>query len=324
MLQDDSNPAPCRLCGSERLRPWLVAVPRLGSRTATRFNVERCDDCGLLQTRPAPSNDELRDAYGAAYTWQTSGGVVASLEGRYRQLLVRCDQVRSLRRAGRLAPGKRTLDVGCGDGLLVTEARRVGLEAYGVDRPDAPLWPGCDRTWRRTGDIESLTQPPDSWDIVSLFHVLEHLRDPLRLLVAVRSWLRERGVLVIQVPNAASWQARLFRRRWYGFDVPRHLTHWTEATLERALTHAGFTVVGRRYVSWRDNGPFLAGSLMPLFDPLAERERALATGRTRPAAVMAARRLLYFSTVWACTPLVLLEAAGRHPAVITLFARRAS
>jgi 2-polyprenyl-3-methyl-5-hydroxy-6-metoxy-1,4-benzoquinol methylase len=301
----------------------LLAVPRLGSRAATRFNIAHCEGCGLLQTLPQPSGDELREAYGPAYTWQRAGGIVARAEARYRQLLVRCDQARALWHASQLAGGSLVLDVGCGDGLLITEARRIGLQAHGVDRPDAPLWPGCDAAWRSTGDIEGLNQPQASWDVVSLFHVLEHLRDPLRLLSTMRSWLRERGVLVIQVPNAGSWQARLFRARWYGFDVPRHLTHWTEATLAHALAQTGFAVVGTRYVSWRDNGPFFAGSLLPRLDPLAERERARATGRVRHPAVVAIRRLIYLCTVWACTPLVLLEAATRQPAVITVFARKA-
>jgi SAM-dependent methyltransferase len=314
---------PCLLCSENRSRPWLVGVPMVGTSVPSRFRIERCDGCGLLQTRPEPSSDELRDTYGPAYTWQKKGGLLSIAESWYRRLLVRCDQARSVQFAARLANGTDFLDIGCGDGLLITEARRLGLRACGIDRPGAPLWPGCNPAWRISADLETVDQPPQSWEVVSLFHVAEHLRDPLRLLTKIHSWLRARGVLVIQVPNASSFQAHLFRSRWYGFDIPRHLVHWTEGTLTQALRQTGYEVARTRYVSWRDNGPCLAGSLLPSFDPLVERQRSLAAGRTRHPVSLAFRRLIYFGVVWAGTPFTLLEAMARRPAVITVFAQKA-
>lgn len=313
---------PCPLCGGDRFHAWLTGVPRLGSHIATRFNIERCAACGLLQTRPQPTADELRAAYGSAYTWQQSGGLVARAEAWYRRMLVRCDQVRSLGLAARLANGRRTLDLGCGDGLLITEARRNGLEAFGIDRPDAPLWPGCAPAWRIAGDIERIDQPPESWDVVSLFHVIEHLREPLPLLQKVHAWLRPRGVLLLQLPNAASLQARLLRHRWYGFDMPRHLVHWTPDTLGRALTQSGYTVITTRYMSWRDSSPALIASLVPDFDPLVERERLLATGSKRGALGLTLRRLTFLTLVWSAAPLCILEAVVLRGAVITVLARK--
>jgi SAM-dependent methyltransferase len=249
-------------------------------------------------------------------------GIVTLAESWYRRLLVRADQARALRCAAQLAGGSEVLDVGCGDGLLITEARRAGLLARGIDRPGAPLWPGCDPTWRIAGDIEVVDQPSQSWDVVSLFHVLEHLRDPLNLLSKVHGWLRPRGVLVIQVPNACSLQARLCRSRWSAFDVPRHLVHWTEDTLTRALQQTGYDVLAIRRISWRDNAPCLAASLLPGLDPLVERERLLSGGDVGPPALRALRRLLYLSVVWLFTPFTLFEALIHASASVTVFARK--
>lgn len=318
-----SNPMACKLCGADQFRPWLMGVPPLGSRVPSRFGIERCEGCGLLQTRPEPSPEELREAYGAAYTWQTTPGIVSALEALYRQLLVRSDQARAVRFAARLADGADLLDVGCGDGLLVAEARRAGLLAHGVDRPGAPLWPGCDPAWRRSGDIEGLDEPSGRWDVVSLFHVVEHLREPLQVLRKVHGWLRPRGILVIQVPNAASLQSRIFRHRWYGFDIPRHLVHWTQPTLTRALQQTGYEVAATRYISWRDNGPCFAGSLLPRFDPVVERERLQSRDGAQHLTTLAIRRLLYLCVVWAYTPIAVMEAAARAAATLTVFARKA-
>ena len=198
----------------------------------------------------------------------------------------------------------------------------MGLEAFGVDRPDAPLWPGCDPRWRGSGDIETMEQPEGSWDVASLFHVAEHLRAPVDLFRRVNRWLRPRGVFVLQVPNARSLQAQAFGARWYGFDMPRHLVHWSEPSLRLALEQAGFEVVRVRHVSWRDNGPCLAGSLAPGLDPLVERER-LHAGQPRSAVPTPLRRLAYLALVWGCAPFALCESLARRGATMTLFARRA-
>jgi SAM-dependent methyltransferase len=315
---------PCKLCGADQFRPWLVGVPQLGSRTPSRFAIERCGGCGLLQTRPEPLPAELQEAYGPAYTWKNSTSFLGRLESLYRQLLVRYDQARAVQCAARLAEGNKLLDVGCADGLVVAEARRVGLVAHGIDRPDVPLWPGCDPAWRGAGDIETLDQPPESWDVVSLFHVLEHLREPLTLLAKVHAWLRPRGVLVVQVPNASSFQARLFRARWNSLDIPRHLTHWTEATLTRALRETGYEVAVIRRVSWRDNGYAFASSVLPAFDARVERERSMARAATRGVSALALRRLVLVFLLLAWTPLTLVEALAHASASITVFAQKHS
>ena len=313
---------PCPLCGSSDVRTWLQSVPRLGGTAPSRFRILRCGECGLGWTDPPPSDDELREAYGPAYTWLERPGRVARAEALYRQVLARVDQARVVRLASRIAGGTKLLDVGCGDGLLVSEARRLGLEAFGVDRPGAPLWPGCDASWRQAGDIETLEQPVGAFDVVSLFHVAEHLRAPLDLFRRVHGWLRPGGVFVVQVPNAGSIEAQWLGRRWYGLDMPRHLVHWSERSLRRALGQAGFDVVRIRHVSWRDNGPCLAGSLVPGLDPLVERERAHAA-RPGPRVPAPLRRLAYLALVWGCVPLSLAEAAVGRAATLTVLARKA-
>lgn len=311
----------CLLCGSTDARVLHAAVCGLGSDRPSGFDVVVCSACGLRWTSPAPSVEQLVAAYGPAYTWQDTSGLVARAEAFYRVLLVRADQARAVRLATELAGGRRFLDVGCGDGLLVSEARRLGVEGYGVDRPGAPLWRGCDPEWRRAGDIERLDEPAGSWDVVSMFHVAEHLRAPLDLFRRVHGWLRPGGIFLLQVPNSGSLQARFFGPRWYGYDVPRHLVHWSDESLSRALESVGFQVVRARHVSWRDNGPCLAGSIAPGLDPLVEREQAHA-GRPRGLAVTALRRLAYLALVWGCAPLALAEAALGRGATVTLFARR--
>ena len=106
-----------------------------------------------------------------------------------------------------------------------------------------------------------------------MFHVMEHLYDPRAYLRAAHGLLAPDGRLVVQVPNAASWQARLLGRAWNGADIPRHLTNFRGRDLEKMIESAGFEVLRRKYFSLRDNPAGLASSLAPSLDPMARRVR---------------------------------------------------
>jgi len=97
------------------------------------------------------------------------------------------------------------------------------------------------------GDLRALG--PARFDLVILFQVLEHLSDPFSALRDGAYLLAPSGVLVVAVPNAASWQARIFGRFWFHLDVPRHLQHFSPDALSRALQNVGLTVVRTRVVS---------------------------------------------------------------------------
>jgi len=154
-----------------------------------------------------------------------------------------------------------------------------------------------------------------------MFHVLEHLRDPLHMLTKVRAWLRPAGVLVIQVPNAASLQARLFGRRCMGSTYRATSCIGRRRTLRKL---AALRLLDGRNASgsWRDNGPLLAASLAPGLDPFVERERLLSEHQRTPPLVTALRRATFLATVWLCTPLTLLEAWAQCPATLTVLAQK--
>jgi SAM-dependent methyltransferase len=148
--------------------------------------------------------------------------------------------------------------------------------------------------------------------------VLEHLYDPRAYLESARELLRPNGRLIVQVPNAASWQFRLLGPRWNGVDVPRHLTDFRARDLEALLSAAGFEVLRRKYFSWRDNPAGLASSLAPTLDPMARRVRGL---RETPRGKLL-RDLVYFALLIVAVPFTLLEAACHAGSTIMLEARR--
>jgi predicted SAM-dependent methyltransferase len=148
-------------------------------------------------------------------------------------------------------PPARLLDVGAGRGRFVAAASEAGYEAEGIEpsaREPAAV------SIRRAA-VQDAEFDPESFELITLWHVLEHLQDPGVALDRIRSWLRPSGGLLIGVPNLASLQAQLGGDTWYHLDVPRHRVHFTNRGVEDLLRAHGFEVIGTRHVLLEHN-PF--------------------------------------------------------------------
>jgi len=164
--------------------------------------------------------------------------------------------------------------VGCGDGKLLVALAEQGFACTGVElneRVGERLPPGG-AIRVSVGPLEQAAFPAAHFRIVVLRHVLEHLRDPLGTLAEIRRVLAADGRLVIAVPNLASWQARFARQHWFHLDLPRHLFHFTPATLARALAQSGFRVTRVSHFSYEQN-PY--GWLQSAFNKAGGRWSAL-------------------------------------------------
>jgi SAM-dependent methyltransferase len=82
-----------------------------------------------------------------------------------------------------------------------------------------------------------------SFDVITMFHVLEHLTDPKRALFRLYRLLRPGGLLIVEVPNIGSWYARVFGDVWFHYDVPRHLYHFSRDTLGKMMVEPGFELL---------------------------------------------------------------------------------
>lgn len=180
--------------------------------------------------------------------------------------------------------------------------------------------------WRRSGVpavCATLSRAPlarASCSVVTMFHVLEHLYDPGSYLEAAHALLKPEGRLVIQVPNASSWQFLLFGSRWNGIDVPRHLIDFRKSDVESLLDTCGFQVVRYKHFSLRDNPAGMATSIAPDLDPMARRLRHIAeTPRQRLW-----KDLAYLALTAASLPFCVLEATCRAGSTIMVEARKKS
>lgn len=151
-----------------------------------------------------------------------------------------------LRLLGPLERGSRVLDLGAGEGRLAQALAGAGHRVTAVEPfRRVRTVPGVTDVQERIGALEL---PDRSFDAAVLWHVLEHLPEPLAALEQVRRWLVPGGRVLVGVPNLASLQSRLGGERWFHLDPQRHVVHFTPPGLVSLLERAGFSDVRRRPV----------------------------------------------------------------------------
>jgi len=149
---------------------------------------------------------------------------------------------RRMRRSGRV------LDVGCGQGYFLLRCRDLGydVEGFDVSTEAASYVRDVLGIPVRTGSFESAPFEEGAYDVVTMWHVLEHTADPRVYLDRAHRLLSPEGVLVVDVPNYRGTDARIKRADWEGWDLPYHFFHFTKTTLDALLAAHGFTVVRRK------------------------------------------------------------------------------
>ncbi len=230
---------------------------------AKTYPVVRCRRCGLVFQKRGGTGDS-----GAG-----TGPAEAPTQNRFGRLLeefIRLFRRSRVRMAQRLMPaGGSTLDIGCGRGLYLRLLKERGFTVRGTELvaagagQDVPI---------DTGEVTPGRYPDGSFDLISMWHVLEHLTKPDVTLEACFRALKPDGVLLIAVPNYASAQARLGGEQWLHLDLPRHIFHFTRPTLQRLLAAHGFRVVSARTGQW-EMDPF--GLLQTVLNRMGLRHNAL-------------------------------------------------
>ncbi len=245
--ENDLTGTPCPACGGQ-LVAWRTAPGGDPGLAAGRYGLWRCETCGSAVTAgqaPAELHDTGAYRAGEPRLYRVVAPLLRSFD---RQRL-------AMLRAAAPPPG-RLLDAGAGRGRFVAAALASGYDASGIEPSarGAGAAAALGLPVRRTG-IESADVPASSVDVVTLWHVLEHLDDPAGALAEIGRWLRPSGILLVGVPNLSSWQARAGGDRWYHLDPPRHRVHFTEAGIGKLLRAQGFSVLSTRHLLLEHN-PF--------------------------------------------------------------------
>ena len=250
----------CSICRSDRIQT-----------IDSDFNFCRCESCGFVFDNPRPSFAEISAFYSQAGKYD-----VWLNEERARDLLWK----RRLKKLLRTGAKGRLLDIGTGYGQFLHHARPFFDDLTGTEVSESGVAIANEKYGMSllAGEIETLDLPSQSFDTITLFHVLEHVPDPGKLVTLCHDLLRAQGILVIAVPNdVVAWTSKIkklgkklglssFQKFSPQLGISRagasreiHLSHFTPAVLRRLLERSGL------HVTEESLDPYYASSGVRLF-----------------------------------------------------------
>lgn len=314
---DEARPAACPFCSSEHWKPAADVASQ-------PWKVVECLDCGQWHTAPRPSDADWDELYPESYKphgvsekKKCPTGVRTRLRRRGLTIERHDADARPLPSWWRMLRAKaltrrdpylhlpqgnaRLLDVGCGNGSYLAAMRELGWEVVGLEKSvhavqqararfdlDIHVGSACD--WEDPG--------LGTFDLITSWQVLEHIEAPRRALARLRTLLAPgTGRLLLTVPNCRSLGARVFGSDWIGWDLPRHVTHFSKETICRMLAAEGYQVVYAHTINqsgWLRHSARRAQGVRRLFasKPLSRTAGLLAVRRDAGESLLVAARVV--------------------------------
>lgn len=221
----------CPWCQSEKAHIHLSLKDYF--LTQEPFDIMVCEDCGLLYTTPKPSDEKLGDYY-------KSDDYYSHQENKKGFIPRVYEAVKSVNLKHKIAiatQGKepdRLLDVGCGVGDFLHYAEQNGWQCTGAEPSEDAASIAKKRIKAEImlpKDLEKL--PDESFDVITMWHVLEHVSDLQWQVNQLNRLLKKGGRLVIALPNFRSYDAQYYKDKWAAYDVPRHLNHFSQDSIAK-------------------------------------------------------------------------------------------
>ncbi|MEK7727332.1 MAG: class I SAM-dependent methyltransferase [candidate division KSB1 bacterium] len=235
----------CPLCSTEQAENFIVVPDRFALAQGETYALQRCGSCGMIFLNPRPPEAESGRYYQhEEYLPFASVGAPRSITERLYTLLRRVNLRWKKKLLARFHQTGALLDVGCGTGEFLACMRAAGWQVRGLEREaKAAAWGRKQLQLDiQTGSTDDLQNEPQKYNVITMWHVLEHVYDPRAALRLLAKLLREDGVLIVAVPNIASLDAKFYREHWIALDAPRHVNHFTLTTLNRAAAAQGLVL----------------------------------------------------------------------------------
>lgn len=222
------NQSSCPACGAETFSTFLKVKDHFLSKET--FSLELCDSCSLLFTNPRPALEGIGDYYKSeeyVSHSSTKKGFVNKVYSWVRSYTLK----KKISLLKELTDGKKLLDIGAGTGHFLAKAKESGYTVLGLEPDEDARKVALSENGIELKDLSLLHELNESFDIVSMWHVLEHVYHLRTDLDKIVSLVNQGGVLIIAVPNYTSFDAQHYKEYWAAYDVPRHLYHFSPKSI---------------------------------------------------------------------------------------------
>jgi SAM-dependent methyltransferase len=243
----------CPICKGRHFLPGAeIFDDRYGE--SNRYQLARCAGCGHVATAPRLQESDLSASYGNFYPRKNIGADDVALEAskvkRPFAGLLRWWNGTDNQGQYSVRSGEVMLDVGCGSGTSLLEARSLGATAYGIEAdPNVKALATALGLNIHFGSLQDFPFPEHYFDLIVMNQVIEHLPEPDLALEMLRERLTQNGRMVLVFPNTSSLWRRLSGNRWINWHIPYHLHHFDRRSFDRMARHCGFEVVRARTIT---------------------------------------------------------------------------
>jgi 2-polyprenyl-3-methyl-5-hydroxy-6-metoxy-1,4-benzoquinol methylase len=235
----------CKVCGSERNFHFVVTISNIRKNFDEKsFDYYSCDDCSFYLLQPEVSKERLDQIYSEDVYYETlsipfRNPLIAAVLNFKTYESNEEFVIRFAKAGGTL------LDIGCGNGEFSEHMKNAGFDTYGMD----PFPVAVEQTKKRlgedrvfTGYISELKKNQRTFDVITMWHVLEHVDDPQADAKVLHDSLNEKGLWIFEVPNGDSFPFALFGDDYCWNMVPEHIQYFTVRSVKKLVEDAGFTV----------------------------------------------------------------------------------
>jgi len=231
----------CPVCNSQIFDSYLSCGDHFLSGEI--FTIVQCHECGFRFVNPRPAEAKLGTYYQSPDYISHSNSRKGFFNNVY-QGVRKYTISRKHKMIMSFSPGSRILDIGCATGEFLSYMKSKGWDTLGIEPDGSARKQAIEVNGLKVLDEPYLEQLPDaSFDVITLWHVLEHVADLSGRMKSLKRLLAPGGILVIAVPNSDSHDAKFYNNFWAGYDVPRHLSHFSPSSMNRLLVTFGFNFV---------------------------------------------------------------------------------
>ena len=238
----------CPWCNSEKAHKHLELKDYF--LTQEDFEIWVCEDCGLLYTSPRPAPEKIGDYYKseAYYSHQENKiGLIPRIYESVKKVNLKHKVNLAI---GGLEKGK-LLDIGCGVGDFLQQIESKGWQCTGIEPSEDAAKIAKKRiqaTIYKPEEIDTLID--ETYDVITMWHVLEHVDDLRTEVEHLFRLLKKGGRLVIALPNYKSYDATYYQDKWAAYDVPRHLNHFDKQTIVNIFNTKGLKLIKIDKLKW--------------------------------------------------------------------------
>lgn len=233
---------PCILCGNNK---YAQKYSQYYSR------IVRCKECGLIYTNPRLKSKYLKELYSKEYFQNDHSSRLGYSDYLQDQKnIIRTFDKRLKTIETFIRPGK-VLDVGCATGFFMQSAKMRGWKAEGVEISKyAASYAKKNFGFKvYVGDILKIDLPSNTYDLITLWDVIEHVSNPIEVIQVLKRSLKKNGLLVFSTPDVGSLPAKLTKHKWIGYKLSdEHLTYFSKKTAALLLKKSGLSFVSSNHI----------------------------------------------------------------------------